>query len=38
MADAPMTIVETERFLQDAGSLMSDVEREVHGCESGGRG
>jgi hypothetical protein len=27
MADAPMTVVETERFLKDARSLMSDAER-----------
>lgn len=27
MADAPMTVVETERFLKDAKPLMSDSER-----------
>jgi hypothetical protein len=27
MADAPMTVVETERFLKDARSLLSDAER-----------
>jgi hypothetical protein len=29
MADAPMTVVETERFLKDMKPLMSDVEREA---------
>ncbi len=28
MADAPMTVVETEEFLRKAKPLMSDVERE----------
>ncbi|MFN0172029.1 MAG: type II toxin-antitoxin system RelE/ParE family toxin [Bryobacteraceae bacterium] len=28
MADAPMTVVETEEFLRKAKSLMSDAERE----------
>lgn len=28
MADAPMTVVETERFLKDAKPLMSDSARE----------
>ena len=28
MADAPMTVVETARFLKDAKPLMSDSERE----------
>jgi len=27
MASVPMTVVETERFLKDAGSLLSDSER-----------
>ena len=27
MADAPMTVAETERFLKDAGPLLSDAER-----------
>jgi len=27
MVDAPMTVVETERFLKDAKPLLSDVER-----------
>ena len=29
MADAPMTVVETERFLKDVEPLMSDAEREA---------
>lgn len=28
MADAPMTVVETERFLKDVKPIMSDSERE----------
>ena len=28
MADAPMTVVETERFLKDVESLMPDADRE----------
>jgi len=28
MADAPMTVVETERFLKDVEPLMSDAKRE----------
>lgn len=28
MADAPMTVVETARFLKDAKPMMSDSERE----------
>jgi hypothetical protein len=28
MADAPMTVVETARFLKDVKSMMSDSERE----------
>jgi hypothetical protein len=41
MADAPMTVVETARFLKDVKPIMSDSEREqlegVRGRESGGR-
>lgn len=29
MADAPMTVVETARFLRDMRSMMSDSEREL---------
>lgn len=29
MADTPMTVVETARFLKDARPLMSDSEREA---------
>ena len=30
MASVPMTVVEVERFLKDAGSLLSDSERGSH--------